>query len=240
MTTYTALLIGFALGLAALIPLVLHLRPRFKAAGYARGYRTGHSEQYACIQALHHDIGQHKHIRDIERQGHQQRIEAVMQDCDDRIAIFARRANPFTQADLNNLQAIAKQLELAASTFAGLNAGDHAHRTRQLQQHTLNMAERLRVTLNAAEPLALPAANASVLVHGPMACGKTRNAHAIAAALGLTDIRDDWYPGIPVPRTNALVLTNSEAPFDPPRNVQIMSFEEAMRVVDVKRLEAAA
>ena len=97
--TYTTLLLGFALGLAALIPLTLALRARYKAIGYARGYRSGRAEQYTRVQHLHDEIGRQKHMRDIERQGHQQRIEAVMQDCDDRIAIYARRSNPFTADD---------------------------------------------------------------------------------------------------------------------------------------------
>lgn len=148
MNTYIALLIGFALGLAALIPLALHLRPRYKAIGYAKGHRAGHAEQYVHIQALHDDIGRLKHIREIERDGHQQRIEAVMQDCDNRIAIYARRANPFTEADHESLVAIANKLELAANTFAGLNAGDEARLARQLQQHTLNMANRLQLAIH--------------------------------------------------------------------------------------------
>lgn len=159
-TVYTTLLLGFALGLAALIPLALHLRPRYKAAGYSRGFNAGRSEQYARIQALHDDIARHKHIREIERQGHQQRIEAVMQDCDERIAIYARRANPFTHADVITLQAIASQLELAAATFTGLQAGDHARLAKQLRQHALNMAEQILAALQLQNPSAASTAGA--------------------------------------------------------------------------------
>lgn len=158
-TTYITLLVGFALGLALLIPLVLHLRPRFKAAGYARGHAAGRSEQYVQIQALHDEVTRHKHIRDIERQGHQQRLEAVMQDCDDRIAIYARRANPFTAGDHASLIAIANKLELAANTFAGLNSGDHARFARQLQQYALDMAARLQAVLESTQQ-ALPSQTA--------------------------------------------------------------------------------
>lgn len=239
-SVYTTLLLGFALGLALLIPLVLHLLPRFKAAGYARGHAAGRSEQYVKIQALQDEVTRHKNIREIERQGHQQRLEAVMQDCDDRIAIYARRANPFTEEDGITLQALANQLDVAANTYAGLGADDQARFARQMQQRARDLADRLRTALSAAKPIELPTSNRSVLVHGPMACGKTRNAHAIADALGLTDIRDDWNHGIPVPRSNALVLTNSDAPFGLPQAIRVMSFEEAMRLVEAKLQDAAA
>lgn len=73
-------------------------------------------------------------------------------------------------------------------------------------------------------------AEKSWLVHGPQACGKTRNAHAIAEAFGLCDIRDDWEPGMPVAITGGLYLTNSEGPFDPFTR-RILPFDLAMRVV---------
>lgn len=150
-TTYTTLLLGFALGLAALIPLVLHLRPRFKAAGYARGHAAGRSEQYVQIQALHDEVTRHKHIRDIERQGHQQRLEAVMQDCDDRIAIFARRSNPLTQADEKTLRQAADTLRLAAETWQAMAAAiPAAARAKVLQAGLIDIAERCLVALIAS------------------------------------------------------------------------------------------
>lgn len=53
-------------------------------------------------------------------------------------------AAPFNDEDQATLQAIAAKLELAADTFAGIGVGDHARFARQLAQHALNMAERLR------------------------------------------------------------------------------------------------
>lgn len=152
MTTYhTALLLGFAIGLAALIPLTLALRGRHKAAGYACGHAAGRSEQCAKIQLLQDEVARHKHVREIERQGHQQRTEAVMQDCDERIAIYARRANPFTERDQTQLLAIAGKLALAADTFAGLTVGDHAQAAKRLSAHADQMARRLSEALLAAE-----------------------------------------------------------------------------------------
>lgn len=152
--TYSTFLLGFALGLVALIPLALALRGRHKAAGYARGHAAGRSEHYTRIQALHDDIARHKNIREIERQVHQQAVEAIMQDCDERIAIYARRANPFTEEDHATLVAIANKLELAANTFAGLNAGDHTRFSRQLQQRAQDMAEQLQAALQHQNPTA--------------------------------------------------------------------------------------
>jgi len=50
----------------------------------------------------------------------------------------------------------------------------------------------------------------SVLVHGPKACGKTRDSKAIAAAYGLLDILDEWQPGQRIPQTDTLILTNAD------------------------------
>ncbi|WP_217476584.1 hypothetical protein [Stutzerimonas stutzeri] len=70
----------------------------------------------------------------------------------------------------------------------------------------------------------------SYLVYGPKACGKTRNANAIASALGLKNILDDWEPGMHAPAKDTLVLTNSEGPFAPFER-RIMSYKDAMKRV---------
>lgn len=94
-------------------------------------------------------------------------------------------------------------------------------------------ADSEQIERNHAESLAEASrmcAEKSWLVHGPKACGKTRNAQAIAAALGLRDVRDEWEPGMPVATTGSLYLTNSEGPFDPFTR-RILPFDLAMRVV---------
>ncbi|OJY65495.1 MAG: hypothetical protein BGP16_12775 [Sphingobium sp. 66-54] len=49
----------------------------------------------------------------------------------------------------------------------------------------------------------------TVIVHGPMACGKTSNKHLIAAAFGCESIVDDWEPEHDHLIDGALHLTNS-------------------------------
>lgn len=51
----------------------------------------------------------------------------------------------------------------------------------------------------------------SVIVYGPQGSGKTKNAAALAAHFGLTKIIDgDWTPGDRIPKTGALILTNTD------------------------------
>ncbi len=50
-TLYTATVISFLLGLAAIIPLLLSLRGRWKARGYALGYDAAHSSQQRLLDA---------------------------------------------------------------------------------------------------------------------------------------------------------------------------------------------
>ena len=76
----------------------------------------------------------------------------------------------------------------------------------------------------------------SWIVYGPEGCGKSINAARIAAALGLTDIVDDWVPGMPFPSYGCLALTNHGDWADRGYWPQVMSFERAMReVIDYER-----
>ena len=147
-------IISFLLGLAAIIPLLLNLRGRWKARGYALGYDAAHSSQQRLlgvsaerIRALHSDIGQLRHMREIEKRGHQTSLEAVMNDCDERIAVYARRAVT-THQDVVSLQHIAKQLEHAASSYSHLGATEGARMAHQAQLNALNLAERIRAALD--------------------------------------------------------------------------------------------
>lgn len=152
---YLNILTAFLIGLTGAAPIVLTMRGRWKARGYTLGHAAAsrplqaHAEQMAArIRALHNDLERHQNMRAIEKREHQQALEAIMQDCDERIAEYARRGNPFHGGDLITLQAIASQLELAAATFAGIQAGDKARFARQMQLETLNLAERLTCSLH--------------------------------------------------------------------------------------------
>lgn len=71
----------------------------------------------------------------------------------------------------------------------------------------------------------------SVLVYGPQGCGKTRSSLAIATAFGLRYIKDKWTLSDSVPLKNTLILTSEN--MERVANVfkNIMSYEEAMKVV---------
>jgi len=85
----------------------------------------------------------------VKQQHHQAQLEAIMQDADTRIAIYARRANPFSHDDRITLQAAANQLDLAANTYSGLLLGDQVRFARQMQQRVLNLVEQLDAALKA-------------------------------------------------------------------------------------------
>jgi hypothetical protein len=139
----------------ALIGLYCSVYSRGVAVGTDAGYKGGRSagksaaaaEFSSLIRTTRADAEQLRHLREIERREYRTALEAIMLDCDQRICIFARRANPFTTDDQVVLLAITSKLQLAASTFDGLHSPDHARLARSLQTHALNMAERLRIAL---------------------------------------------------------------------------------------------
>lgn len=158
-TIYIALIIGFAIGLSALVPLTLFLKPRWKARGYAIGFRAGDADAQVEMAersaALNADLVHHRNLRELDRLEYQQKAEAIMLDADERIAVYSRRANPFSTIELNALAAMANNLELSASTFAGLLAGDKARYSRQLAGLAAGMHDRLKLAL-AGEALPHP------------------------------------------------------------------------------------
>lgn len=71
----------------------------------------------------------------------------------------------------------------------------------------------------------------TIVVYGPMGCGKTRNAQRLLRALNRSHLIDeglDFVPGRMVPVHDALVLTNDEARAAPAGCIR-MSFQDAMR-----------
>lgn len=69
----------------------------------------------------------------------------------------------------------------------------------------------------------------SCLVHGPSGCGKSTYAQAIAKALGLRDVLDNWTPGKPAPLLNTLVLSSESDPIWHFKG-RAMTFEQAMQI----------
>lgn len=171
---------------------------------------------------------------DDAKQAFQARINALNHD----LALHARRTTPCALPDVPLLREASEQLDLLSRTFIGLGARNKADLAKLISQQVLAIAERMRESLESQQPST--GQKRTVVVYGPEGCGKTVNAHAIADALGLADIRDGWVDGAPVPRFAALVLTSETPPFNIPQACTVLSFEEAMQLVETKRMEAAA
>lgn len=73
-----------------------------------------------------------------KQEHHQAQLEAIMQDADHRIAVYASRA--LTEDDAAHLHAMERKLSLAAKFFAGLDSQEHAQAARQLGQRALLIA----------------------------------------------------------------------------------------------------
>lgn len=126
-------------------------------SGYDGGYNAGKSAGVAEAATFTRTATEQlRHQREVERQDHQHALEAITLDYEKRLALFARRANPFTHEDRITLQAAANQLHVAANTYTGLHAPDEARFARQMQQRLLNLAEQLRIALEHGEQQALP------------------------------------------------------------------------------------
>nr|WP_256834511.1 ATP-binding protein [Pseudomonas oleovorans] len=184
--------------------------------------------------------------------------EQQLQDADRRIAIYAGRS--YTRDELAVIRRAAKHLKVAALTYDQLKVAEILDLSDQAQRHLTvcgeleQIAQRIEDQLEGNAPATLPvnqpeadaallevaAAAASLtngkswLVYGPEGCGKTTNAQAIADALGLTEIVDDWQPGDPAPITKALVLTNHLGPDFPPFYRRVLSYDQAMSLVAAK------
>ena len=122
-----------------------------RATGYDQGYDDAKLANAQRITALNSDIARLHAQQASARLEHGHQLEAIMQDCDERIAIYARRASPFGVADRLALADINAMLKLAANTFSGLQANDSAVRARDLMALVQDMDRRLVATLPASE-----------------------------------------------------------------------------------------
>lgn len=157
--------------------------------------------------------------------------------------LHARTRQELSREEVITLRIAVKQLLVAAQTYSNLKLEDQARFAATAAERIEALADRLYPVPAVEDRILEVAASQSPngkswLVHGPQGCGKTRNAQAIAKALGLIEIVDDWHPGMPVPKTKALVLTNETGPFEP-FSRRVLSFDQAMSLVASKQ-EAAA
>ena len=73
----------------------------------------------------------------------------------------------------------------------------------------------------------------AVIIHGPQGCGKTRHAKDFCELYGCTAWIDDWLPGDPL--VPGLLHLTFEVPSGlSDRDVQIISFDEAMKALGEK------
>jgi hypothetical protein len=72
----------------------------------------------------------------------------------------------------------------------------------------------------------------TVIVYGPPASGKTRNAAALARHFGCRQIIDDWDDSLPIER-GALHLTNV-TPFKVNTSCQVLTIEEALFLLELR------
>lgn len=157
-TMLTLIIAALVLALIGLAVYTRHSAGSARANGYDQGYDDAKRAHDERIAALHEDIEHLHRTRTNLVAEHRLERDAIIQDCDARIAVFARRSNPFTEPDLHNLETAAQQLDLLSRTFSGLGAVNKATTASQAAQKTLNMAERLRATLIAQEENSLEAA----------------------------------------------------------------------------------
>lgn len=121
------------------------------ANGYDQGYEAALLEQSQRITALNQDIARLQELAAAARMEHGHQLEAIMQDCDERIAIYARRASPFGVADRLVLADVNTMLKQAGAIFSVLQANNSAVRARDLMGLVQDMDRRLVATLPASE-----------------------------------------------------------------------------------------
>lgn len=75
--------------------------------------------------------------------------------------------------------------------------------------------------------------SASLIVYGPMMCGKTRNAEKMRESFGLDRIIDDWDCRSRVPLVGALILTNNVESAKSLRTENKLPYAQAARLAGV-------
>lgn len=153
MQTITMLTVICAILVLALLGLAVYTRRKAesaRAAGYDQGYDDAKRGHDARIASLHEDIERlhSKHTNLIAE--HRLERDAIMQDCDARIAIYAARA--LTAEDVTTLRIVQKQLLVAVQTYLNLQLADQGRFANTAAQRL----ELLIANIVAALPAELP------------------------------------------------------------------------------------
>lgn len=148
MQTITMLTVICAILVLALLGLAVYTRRTAegaRAAGYDQGYDDAKRGHDARIAALHEDIERlHCKATNLEA-GHRLHREAIMQDCDARIAIYAARS--LTAEDVTTLRIVQKQLLVAVQTYLNLQLADQARFANTATQRLELLIDRIAAAL---------------------------------------------------------------------------------------------
>lgn len=138
------------------------LHRKAESKGYEAGYQDAQQQTSLRFEALHEDLAslRAKHAADRKATEQQlaeaakasrERLEAVMQDADQRIAHYARRSNPLTREDASWLMKVAGQLSLLEEMATRIDAENGAAQARTAHDRCKRLAQRVNEALDAAE-----------------------------------------------------------------------------------------
>lgn len=133
------------------ITLTWFISQRAEAAGYDKGYDDAKRGHETHIEALHNAYDDlHREMRQAAA-AHRLDRDSLIQDCDKRIAHYARRASPFTDEDAAELLKISGPLRVTAVTAERVGAITHKYQALYSADSATRMAERIRAVLAQAE-----------------------------------------------------------------------------------------
>lgn len=155
MQTITMLTVICAILILALLALAVITRRAAESSrviGYNEGYVDAQNASDKRINELTHTIAIKRHQAEVERAEHCQALEAIMLDCDARIAIYAARA--IKPEDITTLRIVYKQLLLASQTYLSLKLAEQARFVNTAAQRFEPLIDRLAAALMAEPPKA--------------------------------------------------------------------------------------
>ncbi|WP_160286515.1 hypothetical protein [Pseudomonas knackmussii] len=150
-TTYHLIIIGLAVAFGVALLIAWRSTRDSHATGYDLGYEDGKRGQLDQVNALHEDLALLRTRQRLADEEHQQDRDRLIQDCDERIAFYARRASPFTEEDAVELMKISGQLQVTATTAERVGATTHRSQALRAAESASQMADRIRVVLAVDE-----------------------------------------------------------------------------------------